>query len=283
MKRVILGWVVGLMAANSAFADHVKYKKRCSEDSLAPAQAIERVEWAARCGHITAEDRHDALYTGAANSPRPRPEYPLFATDDLNAFWQAPVARGAACAVPGGYTVQGFCTSSCYTPDQVVLFSEGFTPIGEAHQAGLETIVALDSESTLERLLYTELPVDAYTSEFRDTWHDILVFKMLSGGTLKVTPNHPVVDREGKVRAAETMKVGEALVHYETGPDAILAIDRTRFFGKVYNVAPKTEHLASHIVVAQGYLNGSAFYQNDGVDYLNRKIVRQRLAENLLP
>jgi hypothetical protein len=38
----------------------------------------------------------------------------------------------------------------------------------------------------------------------------------------------------------------------------------------------------SQIVVAQGYLSGSAYYQNDGVNYLNRQILRRNIPESLL-
>src|SRR5258708_6055154 len=94
-----------------------RLRMRCSDDSLDPTQALERVEWATRCNLIPAEDRAEILYT-RENQLRPRPMYPTFASPDLSNMWPAPVDRNAPCHIPSGYAAVGFCTSSCYTPEQ---------------------------------------------------------------------------------------------------------------------------------------------------------------------
>lgn len=263
-------------------ASMVKLKMRCSEDSLDPSQATERVEWATKCHHISADDRNDALYTGEGKRKRSQPMYPIFATADLASLWRAPVDRNAPCTVPPGQTIMGFCTSSCYTPDQELLFPEGFVSIKKARDQFLSEVVTLDKESSIQNLKLKSSNVAAYTEEIRNTWHNILVFKTSSGGSLKVTPNHPLVDSNGVVRTADSFKVGDSLIHFEQGLDAIVSIKPLRYFGKVYNINPATEDLSSNIVIAQGYLNGSAYYQNDGSSFLNQSILRKTIPGELL-
>jgi hypothetical protein len=266
----------------TADASLVRLNMRCSEDSLSTEQSVERVEWATKCNHITADDRSDALFTGSGSKKRERPMYPLFATADLGGMWKAPVDRNAPCTLPPGYQVMAFCTSSCYTPDQVLLFPEGFVPVKKARDLFLPQVVTLDEKSTLNNIRLTTADVASYTEEVRDTWHDILVFKTKGGGELKVTKNHPVIDSEGRVRTADSFAVGESLVHFEQGQDPIVAIEPLRFFGKVYNITPASEKPTSHIVIAEGYLNGSAHYQNDGANFLNRTILRKTIPAGLV-
>ena len=266
----------------TGYGSLVRLNMRCGEDSLSPAQAEERVEWSTKCNHISADDRNDALFTGESNKKRPRPMYPLYATADLSAMWKAPVDRNAPCHMPAGHQVMAFCTSSCYTPEQELLFPDGFLAIKKARDLFLPEVLTLDAQSTLNNVRLKATSVASYTEEVRNTWHEILVFKTKRGGELKVTTNHPIVDGEGRVRTADSFKVGDSLVHYESGLDPIESISAIRYFGKVYNITPATEDLKSHIVVTQGYLNGSAYYQNDGANFLNRTILRRTLPEGLL-
>lgn len=279
---MLLGmWLLLLAIPTNGYANIVRLNQRCSEDSLDAGQAEERVEWATKCGFITADDKNDALFTGGTKK-RARPMYPLFATEDLASMWSAPVDRNAPCTVPDGYKVMAFCTSSCYTPDMALLFPEGFVPIKEARDEFLPKVVTLDDESSLDNIKLKTTDVASYTEEVRNTWHDILAFKTGSGDELKVTKNHPVVDSQGRVRSADSFKVGESLVHYKNGLKAITAIEPLRYFGKVYNITPSSESLKSNIVVAQGYLNGSAYYQNDGANFLNRTVLRRTIPTQVI-
>jgi hypothetical protein len=255
-------------------------KSRCNEDSLEIPQARERTEWAAKCGHITPDERTFALTEGGKD--RPRPLYPLYGTEDMGQLWHAPVDRNAPCNVPGGMTVVAFCTASCYTPEQKVLFPEGFIKIQKARELVLSHVMALRDGSSFSNLKLAPLPVESYTEEVRPNLQDILNFKTKSGGELRVTTNHPIVDGNGEVKTADKFKVGEPLVHYLYGPDKIVSIKKEQYFGKVYNLAPDTKLPVSNIVVAQGYLNGSSYFQNDGVNFQNRKLLRRTLPANLM-
>lgn len=270
-----------LMVAESALGGSAPImKSRCTEDSLEPGPARERIEWAARCGHITATEREYSLNEGGQQ--RPRPLYPLYATENMGQLWRAPVDRNAPCNVPGGMSVVAFCTASCYTPEQTILFPEGFFEIQTAKKQVFPDVMALRDASTLTNLKFASYPVDSYTEEVRPTWQDVLRFKMKSGGDLRVTLNHPIVDQNGSVKRADKFKVGESLIHYLEGLDPIVSIKKEAFFGKVYNLAPATRLPLSNIIVAQGYLNGSSFFQNEGEDLLNRVLLRRTIPENLV-
>ncbi len=269
------------MAAEAAFGGSAPVmKSRCNEDSLEPGSARERIEWSAKCGHITGTEREYSLFD--AGQLRTRPLYPLYGKEDMSEIWKGSVDRNAPCSVPGGMTVIAFCTSSCYTPEQLLLFPEGFLKIKEAKGAVMSHVMVLRDNSTSDNLKFVAFPVESYTEEVRPNWQDVLKFKTKSGGELRVTTNHPIVDMIGAVKTADKFKVGESLVHYQHGLDPIIGIEKERYFGKVYNLAPDTRSLVSNIVVAQGYLNGSSYFQNEGEAFQNRSLLRRTIPVDLL-
>jgi intein/homing endonuclease len=102
---------------------------------------------------------------------------------------------------------------------------------------------------------------------------------MKSGGSLRVTAEHPLLTDDGIMRQAEDLKVGASLVRADGSPDAISSVEVSKIFGKVYNVRPTTVDYTSNIVVAGGYLNGSVRYQNEFLDMINALILRRALAD----
>lgn len=66
-------------------------------------------------------------------------------------------------------------------------------------------------------------------------------------------------------------------------PDRIISVSRERWFGKAYNIRPKTTDLLSNILVAQGYLNGSVRFQNEFVEDMNRIILRKNIPHDAIP
>ena len=269
------------MVAQAAFGGSAPImKSRCNEDNLEPGPARERIEWGAKCGHITSTEREYSLYE--AGQLRPRPLYPLYGTENMAQIWRAPLDRNAPCNVPGGMSVIAFCTASCYTPEQTILFPEGFFEILTAKKQVFPDVMALRDGSTFDNLKLASYPVESYTEEVRPSWQDVLTFTMKSGGNLRVTTNHPVVDQTGVVKRADKFKVGDSLIHYLNGVDPIVSIKKEGYFGKVYNLAPATRLPVSNIIVAQGYLNGSSYFQNEGEALQNRKLLRRTIPENLV-
>jgi hypothetical protein len=98
-----------------------------------------------------------------------------------------------------------------------------------------------------------------------------------------VTNEHPMVTGEGRLVQAQKLKVGEELLKADGTPDAIVSIEKTTHQGKVYNIKPESREQVANILIAQGYLVGSARFQNDDVDYMNRVLLFRGVPENVMP
>ncbi|MDI1429863.1 Hint domain-containing protein [Polyangium sorediatum] len=181
------------------------------------------------------------------------------------------------------YYVNGFCESSCYTPDQEVLFPGGYERIGDAVKALRPEIVTLSKDASLEKIAYTTNKVGSYTAELFDSTHVIFEIKTASGGMLRVTDEHPLVDGSGKIVQAKALQKGDNLVKEDGQLDPVVSVERTTHFGKVYNVKPKTTDPVTHVLVAQGYLVGSSHFQNDYINYVNQIVLHRSIPDEVLP
>jgi hypothetical protein len=76
--------------------------------------------------------------------------------------------------------------------------------------------------------------------------------------------------------------VGESLVRENGEADPVVSVASSTELTKVYNLRPTTTDLTSNILVAQGYLNGSARYQNEYLKYLNRVLIRSKIPSELI-
>lgn len=307
MKPVVtlLTPFLALSAMSMAFADGIgEISQRCSEDSLDSSQAAARIEWFLRCEPdmlvafyrdtvqlpLSVEDaRAEATseWLMIRGAQRPRPKYPTFLKPDFSnpAGYRAPFVANAACEgnhPPADYTIKGICTSSCYEPQTRVLFSDGYAAIKEAFDKQLPQIMTLSRSSTFSSLFLTPTKVDHYTEELKETFQTLVEIKTQSGGLLRVTQNHPLVNQNGEMKEAHDFAVGDALIKSDGSTDAIVSTTPYPFFGKVYNVTPRSEHLLKNIVVAEGFLSGSSWYQNDGSPNLNRVILRGTIPTSVL-
>lgn len=276
---------------------------RCSHDSLSPTESLRRLDWMKACeGQVPAikiffeiiggadqmskylNDTTSSLY----GKDRPRPLYVTFSDKD-NKAWIAPkkfnVSEPLNCGVPAGVKIFGICTSSCYTPDQKLLFNvsgkQQYIPIIDAIEQKQESIMTLAPESMLESLKYTSTPIARFVSELVDTNHKILTFNTDSGGSLSVTFNHPLVASDGVIREASEFRAGDQLIRADGSFDAIKSINEMIYPGKVHNILPYGDSTLGNIVVSEGFLSGSAYYQNDGVNYMNQQILRSNLLQGV--
>jgi hypothetical protein len=295
MKKypVLLG---ALLFTNIAFSNDPVFETadRCNEDSLHPVEAIGRVLWAKKCSKIGKHRANAALYNDD-DSPKDKPSYPIWVTDDYKITWkEAPKTETSDCVdIPAQFTKYIMCTSSCYTPDQRLAFVTeeetlekpfqiSWIPIVDAYMKQ-KRILALDPASTLENIMFSPVDVKGYTREYKDVTNKIVAFKLESGGKLKVTPNHPIVSGTGHIREASAFKVGDYFIKMDGSLDKVAEIEDTEHFGRVYNVDTKSSDLKKKIVLAEGYLNGTSYYQNDGFKYINRQLFREQFNEELLP
>lgn len=175
------------------------------------------------------------------------------------------------------------CESSCYAPDQQLLFAEGQVAIVDAIKDQRLDLITLTPESTLDNLQLQKNQVYSYTSEIRDSEHILFEISTIRGGKLRLTNEHPVVTSEGRMVRAQDLKVDDELLRQDGTPERIVAVEKTTHYGKVFNIRPITRDQVSNILVAQGFLVGSARYQNEDVQYMNRIILQRDFPEDVLP
>ncbi len=184
---------------------------------------------------------------------------------------------------PRPFYVVAYCEAGCYAPDQRLLFSDGEANIQDAAREGREDLMTLSPESTLDDLKLQPNTVSSYTTDVRDSEHILYEVSTESGGLLRVTNEHPVITSEGRLVKAETLVAGDELVRVDGTPDRIVEVRKTTHFGKVYNVRPVSRDQVSNILVAQGYLVGSARFQNEDVEHINRLLLYRAIPEEVLP
>tara|TARA_B100001094_G_scaffold331951_1_gene402057 strand:+ start:3496 stop:4383 length:888 start_codon:yes stop_codon:yes gene_type:complete len=265
-----------------------KIYERCNEESLDNYKAHGRLKWGLRCELIP-----EAYYYNAINSRYyPRVWYPIASRQNpitlLNEYATMPTNENDPCEKIGNYKLGGQCLSSCYTPDQELLFAEGEMTIYDAFTNKVQKIVTLSDDATFEQLGKTERDIFAWVVSIKDTEHDILVIQT-EQGQLKVTPNHPLVLSNGKMMTAGTLQVGQSLIREDGDFAEIISIDEIKYHGKVYNVEPDAkdengqQSMNGHILIAQGFLSGSNFYQNsDEAKYMNQYLLRHQIPDTLL-
>jgi hypothetical protein len=206
--------------------------------------------------------------------------YPTFYNQATFQGFDLPNAPGTNCALlPTSAFNVGLCVAGCYEESTPLQFVDGSLPIKAAAKAGKLDLVTLSPDATLDNLTFTKNQVEHYTTDIREDWQVIYTLATKSGGTLRVTNEHPLVTSDGVMRQAQALSVGDSLVRADGSPDRIVSITTSKIFGKVYNVRPVTTDYVSNIVVAGGYLNGSQRYQNVFLDMVNSLILRRAFTE----
>jgi len=255
MKTVLvltlLSLTLNLLPEFAQAGSYITYKRRCTEQNLGPEEGRQRNLWARKCFPTELADiqYHDS------KSPR---EYALV-SDAAETNFNAPFDVNAPC--DGNWQIMAFCVASCYTPEQEILFGVGYLPVVTASASRQDNLITLTADSREDALHFQETPVESYTISFRDGNETILALSTQSGGNLRVTPNHPMVLAGGIVKPAADLVPGDLLIQMSGDLDPITSIGTSRYFGKVYNVAPDSNDPLENILVAQGFLSGSANYQ----------------------
>lgn len=292
--KIVLSFAAISPSLQSSAITRNKMRARCNEDLLSTKEKAEqRIRWFARCfvddireeswgnsdGEIRENWINQQLYKGSNPSLGylPKVYFPVFVTTDGNKTWNAPIDKNASCDVPGGYAALIACEDGCYTGGMRVLFQDGYIPIAEAKYENLDRIVTLSKYSNLDNIDYTTTEVESYLFDLEKKEQTIIILKMSSGGYLEITPNHPVLTSDGIMREVADLTTNNSLIREDGSFDKIISISKKKIFDKVYNVYPKTKEKLENIVVAEGYLNGSAWYQNEAKRLLNRKMLRSNM------
>lgn len=275
--------------------DFVPY--RCSHDSLSIDQAKARLQWMEKCRHEVPAieefltDLKDSI-RGSGEDERMvykrRYVYATFMDAATEKPWIAPKKVSAACKTPSTAYIAAVCVASCSTPEQQILGqAEGngkleYVPFQEAWQKNFKFVATLASQSNMSSKFVQKTAVDSWVTELVDSEHEIIEFRLKSGGVLRLTPNHPVVTDQGTLKEAEDFKVGENLIQHGGARDPITSLKRITYAGKVYNVFVRSSEIHKNIVLTNGYLNGTAYFQNDGAKFLNRRLLRDQLLKGVL-
>jgi hypothetical protein len=180
-----------------------------------------------------------------------------------------------------GMRNSGLCWSGCYTPEMQISYASGDMGIKLAYDSGKLDLITLTPDATLDNLQYMENKLKSYTVDVEEQRQVIYSFDMESGGTLRVTSEHPLLTDDGIMRQAQDLTKGQRLIKKDGTSDVISSLQKEQYFGKVYNVKPVTYDYQSNIVVAQGYLSGSSRYQNEYLDMINSVILRRALSEEV--
>lgn len=264
-------------------------------DSLDTPSALGRVQWALRCrpeekplfGISTAKmvnvEGEKVPYLDARIY---YPTYGLAKWSADNAQWNitnpkgrfAPTKKATPCAespLPETYHIVAFCVSSCYTPEQLLLFPNGDEEILTAKLQKQKKIVTLAKDATQGELRYQDSDVRQFVESLTDGNHAVRTITTKSGNKVRVTINHPLVTSDGFMRLAEQLQVGDALVKASGENDEIVDIQDELYRGKVYNVIIESMDNMENILVAQDFLSGSSRFQNEGAEYVNRRILRE--------
>jgi hypothetical protein len=263
-------------------------------------QIFTQNQW--RVGPITATTLADGFqkWTEPDTSLLTRPNYPTFGNNlDINVAAQLfpnpnyslldcglftdQAGTNRANTSVTGFFVNGYCTASCYLPDQQISFSDGDAPILDALTALRDDVKTLTPTSTLENITLKTDHVASYTRELHDATHVIFDIRTASGGELKVTDRHPVLVDSGRIVEARSLKAGQSLIKADGTRDAIVSVEKTSYFGKVYNLKPEATNRVSNLLIAQGFLVGSSRYQNEDVDFINRIILGRAIPSHVIP
>ncbi len=296
-KGAVMGGVAGPALVNV----------RCAENQITDnAGAMERIDWADRCG-LVSKDKWKNIYFYNVDlvtfqvTPRAKYAYPIFVHDDsaTNKTYPLWVPNHASCDIPPDVIWFTVCEAGCYAPDQKIAFTQKNEPALLPIQKAFETFVSeLKSSpspkesdlrvysvmkgSTLDSLTFGTLPLKRIVASAKDENNTLLTFRTESGGELKVTPEHPLISSFGQFRKAQHFKVGDSLVLQTGQPDPITEIIESSFFGKVYNLEPRSSDPTENIHVAQGFLAGSLAVQNGELRDLSRVLQRLNTSSNHL-
>ena len=152
--------------------------------------------------------------------------------------------------------------------------------VGDAHK-NERFAVGVTDEATLDKLSYKGSEILYYVADPFPKRQKLIRLTTESGNTLRVTTNHPLLNSEGMMKSAKELGVGELLVRYDGKFDAIVNIESEAYFGKVYNFDIKVATQREKIVLANGFLNGTNYFQELGHRLADRLMTRGKIVENL--
>lgn len=168
--------------------------------------------------------------------------------------------------------------SDCFADMHKVLFTTGYITLkNAAYEIPAHTLVTVASNATLERMTYSTVPLENIVLDSRATV-ELVYLKGQSGGFLAVTPAHPVMNHEGRLLQARDFKVGDSMIRLNGKADRLVEVRNFMYKGSTRNVVPRSDMLTSNLIIAEGYITGSYWYETVGQRFMGQQILRQSLA-----
>jgi hypothetical protein len=189
-------------------------------------------------------------------------------------------------------TVVGLCNPGCFTPEQTVLFSQGYLPVGDANIEATPEVVTLSAASSPAKLEFVETPVRQFVntpSEQRrkEGKTTIIVIEAVGGFQLRLSEEHPVLMASGVMKRADEVSTGDQVLSFKvvngsTGvpkPVRVTRTSRVPYFGNLVNVDLETLEPTQNVIVSNGILVGSNLDQTQR----GRDLMGKQILEGLLP
>ena len=258
-----LNHAVGVLILSVFYSSSIAHASifvRCSEDELGDYESgRKRNAWAVKCGHVRPRFAEELNIDGVY----------VVLTDRI-----APIDPEAECGVPDANVM--FCKVSCFAEDEEVLFEDGYQTLKSSAEnetpPRLRVAFRIDQEPF--RVSWSDEPVDYFIAGE----HQGIMYKftLADEKALKVTRTHPMVMGDATVRAAQDATDHDQLLTVD-GPVRIKKVEQVSYDGTVWNVQPVSREPNRNVLVAAGILTGSARYQNEWSDRLNRLALRDRI------
>jgi len=260
---------------------------RCSKDPLSESEARGRYQWMKACQAkqpILKEFLQQYDHTGGKLKDLTYKGNIIYASFMNSSYspekkWIAPKDKDASCDIPKGVYIAAICVVDCATPEQNVLAASGdfkkleYIHFENAWHEQFKYVATLGTNAKMDSKTVIKTTVDQWTSGSEED-HAVIVFGMASGRELRLTQGHAVIGADGVMKEAREFKVGDSLVQLGGTRDAIVSLRTENFRGKVYNVYVKSSDAKHNVMLINGYLTGTAFYAGEGIEYLNRQILR---------
>lgn len=192
--------------------------------------------------------------------------------------WTAPTsappsASDARCALPANYDLVGMCASGCVTPEQEIASETDFVAI-EDLEARVAPSVLVPSQLSPGAKSYTPIKVRRFIKDGTDAPQKIVVVNTKSGGSVRVSLNHPLLTQDYTMRRADALVAGDSLVQADGALDEITDVRIEEYYGKLHNLTVDTSKLEKSVYIVRGYISGDKKHQDLALSDVNRQILR---------
>ena len=195
--------------------------------------------------------------------------------------WRAPTEPTESCNVPISNRIVGLCESGCVTPEQQLATAAAYRPIIDLKRSQEKKVLGVSAILDGD-VAWKESEVVNYISDDSNAHQDILELQLSNGRTLRTSLNHPLVTFDGSMVQAETLEADDQLMGQDGKAVKVLNIEKKSYFGKLHNLTLNETSQERSIYGLEGVLSGDKKFQNEYVNFLNHKILRETFGSQLL-